>query len=685
MINVSDQFLEEVKKNSKVNIRAVVKFPLVEKEMTVHGGSFVAGATSFEDSVSSSGSFDIGSAIINSFSTTLRNDDGLFDGVDLNSAVFYPQIGKTLPDGATEWINKGVFNVDNSTKKGKAISIEALDNMSKFEIAYSKIGTTYPATLGQIVRDICLYCGVTLASGNFPMDDYVVNSKPDDTALTCVQMISYVAQIIGCFARCDINGRLEFSWYTETTIDEANHNISKFTSLNAKEYDVIITGIKVVDSGDENNEYMFGSEDYLLTVESNPLIEAGKSKEIAEHLGAKIVGMKFRPLDCSCLSDPTIEAGDSACVTDRNGNKYLCYINNVTYSIGTYTKVSCEAKSPSQNRAIPYSNETKAAVLARKEASKKIEIYDKSIQQLTSLITQSFGVFKTEEVLSDGSTVFYMHDKQTLDKSTKIWKMTADAFAVSSDGGKTWNAGLDADGNAAVNVLSAIGVSADWIQTGAFEVVDDDGNSIFRADKDTGQVSTTIETEKGTLKGVIANHNLNFVYEDVNGETISGIYFDFEEGVFKFDGSGNFTGSLNVADKFIVDVFGNARIYGGKYYAMDDDGNVSNFTSMDKDGFTVYSKDAKPVIKIGYPTQNVSYPYIRLYSSEGSNEQSALYKKFANGFWSGNDAPAEASGNFVARDGYVGMFYDFNDGKIYVVNGKDMQNVYTGESIARFG
>ena len=85
---------------------------------------------------------------------------------------------------------------------------------------------------------------------------------------------------------------------------------------------------------------------------------------------------------------------------------------------------------------------------------------------LTSLITQSFGVYKTEEKLEDGSTIFYMHNKPTLKESDTIWKMTANAFAVSTDGGKTWNAGMDSQGNAVVNVLSAIGIRFDWARGG---------------------------------------------------------------------------------------------------------------------------------------------------------------------------------------------------------------------------
>lgn len=95
--------------------------------------------------------------------------------------------------------------------------------------------------------------------------------------------------------------------------------------------------------------------------------------------------------------------------------------------------------------------------------NQKTSQYRIAEQQLTALLAQSFGVFKTEKVLEDGSTVSYMHDKPTLEESTNIWKMTGDAFGVSSDGGKTWNAGLDASGNAIMNILSVIGIDAGWI------------------------------------------------------------------------------------------------------------------------------------------------------------------------------------------------------------------------------
>ena len=69
-----------------------------------------------------------------------------------------------------------------------------------------------------------------------------------------------------------------------------------------------------------------------------------------------------------------------------------------------------------------------------------------------------------------------------------VWKMTAEAWAVSTDGGKTWNAGMTVDGDTIVRILNAVGVNADWIETGSITVRDSDGNIIFSVDMDAKSV-----------------------------------------------------------------------------------------------------------------------------------------------------------------------------------------------------
>lgn len=136
---------------------------------------------------------------------------------------------------------------------------------------------------------------------------------------------------------------------------------------------------------------------------------------------------------------------------------------NDTVTLGsnysTFTRTVASTATKSTVAASQASNAQQAVIsLDQKTAAYKI-----AEQRLTSLLAQSFGIFKTERVLEDGSTVFYMHDRPELDGSTNIWKMTGDAFAVSSDGGQTWNAGMDTSGNAVMNILSVIGINASWI------------------------------------------------------------------------------------------------------------------------------------------------------------------------------------------------------------------------------
>ena len=61
-----------------------------------------------------------------------------------------------------------------------------------------------------------------------------------------------------------------------------------------------------------------------------------------------------------------------------------------------------------------------------------------------------------------------------------------------------------------------------------------------------------------------------------------------------------------------------------------------------------------------------------------------LMKKFHNGMWYGNSVPKDAIGDFTGMTGASGMFINTNENKAYVVAGKEMQNIYTGEAIARF-
>ena len=122
---------------------------------------------SIEDAVSGTGSFDIGAAIINKLTLGINNIYEAYSGYDFTGAVVIPYVGLELPDGTVEKLRKGVFTVDEASYNGSLITLSCLDNMYKLDYAYTESNLSYPATLGEIVRDICYVCGITLLTTTF--------------------------------------------------------------------------------------------------------------------------------------------------------------------------------------------------------------------------------------------------------------------------------------------------------------------------------------------------------------------------------------------------------------------------------------------------------------------------------------------------------------------------------------
>ena len=81
-------------------------------------------------------------------------------------------------------------------------------------------------------------------------------------------------------------------------------------------------------------------------------------------------------------------------------------------------------------------------------------------------------------------------------------------------------------------------------------------------------------------------------------------------------------------------------------------------------------------------SDDVDYPYILMGNTDSGDV--GLMKKFQNGMWYGNSVPKDAIGNFTGMTGASGVFINTNENKAYVVAGTEMQNIYTGEAIARF-
>ena len=461
---------------------------------------FWSNGMKFEDSVSDDSTFTIGSANINTVNLSINNFDEKYTDYDFTNAEVICYVGLEVePTSGTEKeIEKiricTMTVVDTPYQDTTIIELTCEDNMQKFDRDYSESKLKYPATRRQIIQDACNVCGVTLDTLSFDQDSYQIVTRPDDDALTFRQVLAWVCQI-GCqYARCDRYGRLTIKWYDTEIVDANRIEINSTSKFTPNLDDVVITGVRVTEyieatSDDETaSSYLYGKEGYVLEIGENKLIPQGTGETVAAMIGEKCVGMSFRPFETQCLTDISIEAGDAVLITDRKGNKYKSFLTNVVLQPGVFEQISCNAESAARNSSKQYSLITQTVVDARKSVQKEKAQRELALEEFEKRLDKSSGVFTTIETQEDGSKIFYLHDKPKLSESQGIWRMTAEAWGVSNDGGNTWNGGMTVDGDAIVRILEAVGVNANWINAGAITVKDAEGNLLFSVDMDTKSV-----------------------------------------------------------------------------------------------------------------------------------------------------------------------------------------------------
>lgn len=183
--------------------------------------------------------------------------------------------------------------------------------------------------------------------------------------------------------------------------------------------------------------------------------------------------------------------------------------------------------------------------------------------------------------------------------------------------------------------------------------------------QEAGKVRVIIVDQEGTLETTIDADSWEAIRKNLEGETTSGFWFDFEAGQFVFDGTGEFKSRDGMS---YITIEGNELVlHSSRSGTMLDKLRIGFISGTDPSGM-----------------QDVDYPYILLGNTTSSGG-SGLLKKFWDGLFIGNSYAKDASGRFSPQADYAGFFVDTITGVSYVVSGTEMQNVYTGEAIAKFG
>lgn len=425
-------------------------------------------------------------------------------------------------------LNEGAFTVLEPTAVGDTIELVGYDSMYKADADFtSKL--SYPTTAGQLLREACSTCNIMLGSPKFNNDDFVIEQAPDK--VTCREVIGYIAMLaVGNAVIQD--GTLVIKSYDFSAIskiasradlvEDAGYSIlmDYQSDPDISTDPVVITGIATTKKVENESTILIrGTDDYALEI-TNPLIE-GHEDDAINLIGDVLIGVKLRGFSGEFFPDPTIEFMDLACVVDRKDKVYPTFITSLEFNYLGSSSFSCGIKDPERQKSTYYSEATKVYEKAKKEIKQNKTEFEAAVDNLNKTLENASGMYSTESPQPDGSMITYIHDKPTVEESKNVIKVTSEAIGISSDGGKTYPYGLFLTGDLITRILYAIGINADYINSGSLTIKDKNGNITFYADTETGRVTINAESISITGKSV----------EDIS----NGIVDDFVTNIYKTD------------------------------------------------------------------------------------------------------------------------------------------------------
>lgn len=527
MINASKAFKDALAEGEK--LYEVVDITFADGRKKILDSEILVGGGTFTDCAESS-SFPIGTTICKSMTLSLDNTEDQWKDYYFYKAKLTAYLKMQVTDSVVETIKKGTYTITTPEQYGEVLEFTALDDMYKANASYTS-NLVLPQSAFTLLRDACATIGISMGFSSMEHGNVVINSIPD--GITFRQLIGWIAMLDSANARVDVNGNLQLikwdfdsvsvdygatvgadgylvfgggssadsngfispnagNWYLDSegflTLREGVGNPPRlrdyvsFPTLSSD--DIIITGIKVKNT---ESDAMYGKDGYVLELENDLLSDADLGT-VAGWIGDNLIGKAFRSLEGDLAYNPISEFGDMAFTYDRRENKYITPITDITSSLNSTTTVKTQAEDPIRGESKFLSNTEKTIQIAKNLVSIEKNERQQAVKKLETALQNSSGLYESNIELEDGSIITYLHDKPTLKESRTVIKITASGIGVSNDGGETYPYGFIFDGTTITRLLYAEGINADYVNSGAFTVIDADGKIIFQADIDTKKV-----------------------------------------------------------------------------------------------------------------------------------------------------------------------------------------------------
>lgn len=455
--------------------------------------------------------------------------------IDLTQQIDY---SIKINDNGTETIVPiGLFNIETSpTDYYKTYKLTALDNSVKFKNSYN-FSTEYTdilddkgkvigksITASKMLQVLCNLSGVLLN----PLSNDLVNKECvtgyEDNTMSAKQWVSYIAEIMGGFAKIDRDGNLSIVPVKTTPVTTINALASKSFTIDEVyritkvryEDGIVVPSERALPTDDGNtlnirpdNKFVQGTDD-----ERNTLIN---------NIGNAVLGLTIQNLTTENYADFTLDAYDLVNYTLGNTTYTTYYANSFAFKGSIMGKV--DVKLPTKNQ------EQTTNVVGGVPDSETIRGVKTTVDQLkgefileTAKTTVMDGkITKINNAIfeADGDTIKFVVKEQLVNGDVK--KVDANNYILDSEGlkieRKNENDEYIEDTRSRLNGL------------GLSIIKNDDNRTILYAGYDNSSKQSIVRTQNTTVENYLVLNDGDITSSTPNGNDVGRFeVYDYSDG-----------------------------------------------------------------------------------------------------------------------------------------------------------
>ena len=303
-------------------------------------------------------------------------------------------------DGEFVYINFGKFIVQKPENQevNEETTFTAFDYMSRFDVRYTP-STTFPASLKDIIQDICNQCGVELGSTEFRNSDKIIEANPFLNAEQCREVVKSIAKVSFSCAYIGQDNKLYFGFEKNNEIVETinidnyfemgnNNDIKPITIITLRSGEVEASGQSI-----RNSELIeqYGLNELIIEEDYFAFTDELRQSFLEE--ASYLFGLTYTPIDIDLEGSAYLNFNDVIKIQNLNGEEKITYaLNNYhTYNGVLYNSVSVPALTESEKK-YTYKDED-----STKRTKTTIEI-DKANARIDMVVKQ---ISDTEQKLAE--------------------------------------------------------------------------------------------------------------------------------------------------------------------------------------------------------------------------------------------------------------------------------------------